>query len=169
MTERRLLTIPISHFCEKARWALERAGLAYREERHVQGIHSFAARRAGGGSTVPVLVTPAGAIGESREIVEWVDDMADEMPQAANEPAEVTADDRPEPPGADQITAAVTEIQRVLRDDFTAAKKPPEKTALAEKRWTWLCFDRAQSAWTLFGRKGCSSKSEPSSCVLPRL
>jgi hypothetical protein len=24
---RRLLTIPISHFCEKARWALDRAGL----------------------------------------------------------------------------------------------------------------------------------------------
>ena len=30
-----LITIPISHFCEKARWALERAGLPYREERHV--------------------------------------------------------------------------------------------------------------------------------------
>jgi len=27
---RRLLTIPISHFCEKARWALERAGLVFR-------------------------------------------------------------------------------------------------------------------------------------------
>jgi len=24
----RLVTIPISHYCEKARWALERAGLA---------------------------------------------------------------------------------------------------------------------------------------------
>jgi glutathione S-transferase len=35
----RLITIPISHYCEKARWALERAGLPYREERHVQGIH----------------------------------------------------------------------------------------------------------------------------------
>jgi glutathione S-transferase len=35
----RLVTIPISHHCEKARWALERAGIPYREERHVQGIH----------------------------------------------------------------------------------------------------------------------------------
>src|SRR5207245_5276432 len=42
-------------------------------------------------------------------------------------------------------------------------------TALAEKRWTWLCRDRAQSARALFGRNGCSSKSEPSSCVRPRL
>jgi glutathione S-transferase len=70
----RLVTIPISHYCEKARWALDRAGLAYREERHVQGIHRVAARRAGGGRTVPVLVTPEGALGESDEILVWVDE-----------------------------------------------------------------------------------------------
>jgi glutathione S-transferase len=70
----RLVTIPISHYCEKARWALERAGIEYREERHVQGIHQLAARRAGGGLTVPVLVTPTGSIGESEQILEWVDE-----------------------------------------------------------------------------------------------
>jgi glutathione S-transferase len=74
MDELRLITIPISHYCEKARWALERAGVSYREERHVQGIHQLAARRAGGGVTVPVLVTPGGAIGESQEILAWVDE-----------------------------------------------------------------------------------------------
>jgi glutathione S-transferase len=70
----RLITLPISHYCEKARWALERAGMPYREERHVQGIHQLLARRAGGGTTVPVLVTPAGAIGDSAEILAWVDE-----------------------------------------------------------------------------------------------
>jgi glutathione S-transferase len=74
MTALRLITIPISHYCEKARWALERAGIAYREERHVQGIHMLAARRAGGGITVPVLVTPEGALGESEDILHWVDE-----------------------------------------------------------------------------------------------
>lgn len=69
----RLITIPISHYCEKARWALERAGIPYREERHVQAIHRVASRRAGGGSTVPVLVTPEGVLGESEEILVWVD------------------------------------------------------------------------------------------------
>lgn len=69
----RLVTIPISHFCEKARWGLERARIGYREERHVQGVHRLAARRAGGGTTVPVLVTPEGSIGESQQILEWVD------------------------------------------------------------------------------------------------
>jgi glutathione S-transferase len=70
----RLITIPISHYCEKARWALERAGIAYREERHVQGIHRVVARRAGGGQTVPVLVTPEGSLGESEDILRWVDE-----------------------------------------------------------------------------------------------
>jgi glutathione S-transferase len=74
VTVLRLVTIPISHYCEKARWALERAAIPYREERHVQGIHQIAARRAGGGKTVPVLVTPDGAIGESEQILSWVDE-----------------------------------------------------------------------------------------------
>ena len=70
----RLVTIPISHYCEKARWALDLARIEYREERHVQGIHQTAARRAGGGKTVPVLVTPDGVLGESSEILAWVDE-----------------------------------------------------------------------------------------------
>jgi glutathione S-transferase len=70
----RLITIPISHYCEKARWALERVGIAYREERHVQGIHRLASRRAGGGGTVPVLVTPDGVLGESEKILAWIDE-----------------------------------------------------------------------------------------------
>jgi glutathione S-transferase len=70
----RLVTIPISHYCEKARWALERVRMPYREERHIQGVHRIAARRAGGGPTVPVLVTPDGSIGESSEILAWIDE-----------------------------------------------------------------------------------------------
>ena len=89
----RLITIPISHYCEKARWALERGGQPNREERHVQGIHRLAARRAGGGVTVPVLVTGDGVIGQSREILAWVDRGAPPeqrlFPAAAAERAEV--------------------------------------------------------------------------------
>ena len=74
MNEPRLLTIPISHFCEKARWALDRAGLAYREEPHVQGVHRVAVRRAGGGLTVPVLVAGEEVVGESQQILAWADE-----------------------------------------------------------------------------------------------
>jgi glutathione S-transferase len=67
----RLVTIPISHFCEKARWALDRAGIAYTEERHLPFLHLLAARRAGGGQTVPVLVTEDAVLTESADIVRW--------------------------------------------------------------------------------------------------
>jgi glutathione S-transferase len=70
---RRLLTIPISHYCEKARWALERAGLAYSEERHVQGVHILVARRAGGRETVPVLIAEEGVSNESEDILRYAD------------------------------------------------------------------------------------------------
>jgi len=70
----RLITIPISHYCEKARWALDRAGISFREERHIQGVHMVVARRAGGRITVPVLVTPDEVLAESAEILAWVDE-----------------------------------------------------------------------------------------------
>jgi glutathione S-transferase len=69
----RLITIPISHYCEKARWALDRAGIPFVEEPHVQGIHRIAVRRAGGRQTAPVLVSPEGVFSESAEIVAYAD------------------------------------------------------------------------------------------------
>ena len=70
----RLITIPISHFCEKARWALDRAGVRYTEQRHLQLIHVAVARRAGGRNTVPVLVTATGQVlADSSDILRWAD------------------------------------------------------------------------------------------------
>jgi glutathione S-transferase len=71
-----LVTIPISHFCEKARWALDRAGIAYEERPHVQILHRFAARRAGGGTTVPVLVRSGKALTDSQQILDYADSRA---------------------------------------------------------------------------------------------
>jgi glutathione S-transferase len=68
-----LLTIPISHFCEKARWALDRAGIDYVEERHVQGPSRIHSKRAGGRGTLPVLVTPHGNLVDSDDILPWAD------------------------------------------------------------------------------------------------
>jgi glutathione S-transferase len=68
-----LVTLPISHFCEKARWALDRAGVAYVERRHMQIIHQFAARLAGGGKSVPVLKTGDGVFTQSHDIMVYAD------------------------------------------------------------------------------------------------
>ena len=78
MSRRRLVTIPFSHYCEKARWALDRAGMSYDEEMHLPVFHSVAVRRAGGTRMVPVLVTPHGPIEDSTRIVEWIDAMLPE-------------------------------------------------------------------------------------------
>jgi glutathione S-transferase len=71
--QRTLITIPISHFCEKARWALDRANLSYTEQPHIQIVHRIAARKASGGKTVPVLVSEEGVFADSTAILEYAD------------------------------------------------------------------------------------------------
>jgi glutathione S-transferase len=71
-----LVTIPISHYCEKARWALDRAGVEYREKAHLQIFHWVAVRRAGGGKTAPVLVCGDRVFAESDEILDEADSLA---------------------------------------------------------------------------------------------
>jgi len=70
----RLITIGFSHYCEKARWALDRSALVYREEDHVPLFHWRGSLAAGGGRTVPVLVTPSAVLRESTQIVRFVDE-----------------------------------------------------------------------------------------------
>jgi glutathione S-transferase len=69
----RLITIPPSHYCEKARWALELARIPFVEERHPPLLHLPAARkgRATGHST-PVLVADGEVVPDSTEILEFV-------------------------------------------------------------------------------------------------
>jgi glutathione S-transferase len=82
-----LVTIPISHFCEKARWALDRAGIDYVEERHVQGPSRIASKRAGGTGTTPVLITGRGSLIDSEDIVAFADPS---LRQAEPEVARIT-------------------------------------------------------------------------------
>jgi glutathione S-transferase len=68
-----LITIPISHYCERARWALDRARVTYEERAHVQAIHRYATLRAGGGLTAPVFVCRDGVLADSADILAWAD------------------------------------------------------------------------------------------------
>lgn len=68
----RLVTISVSHYCEKARWALDRAGLRYVEEGHAPLFHRpFTMAR--GGSSTPLLATPHGALTDSTDILRFAD------------------------------------------------------------------------------------------------
>ncbi len=72
----RLITISISHYCEKARWALDRLEVAYIEESHAPLFHRIATRSRGGKNAVPVLVTPAGTLSDSTDILHYLDGLA---------------------------------------------------------------------------------------------
>jgi glutathione S-transferase len=72
-TTPRLITIPFSHYCEKARWALDRCGIAYEEEGHLPVFHYLATYRAGARRTVPVLVDRKTVVRDSTDIIAWAD------------------------------------------------------------------------------------------------
>lgn len=70
----RLVTIPFSHYCEKARWALDHAGLAYVEEPHAPMLAWAPAVTASGQRQVPVLVpVDAAVVTGSTNILRWAD------------------------------------------------------------------------------------------------
>lgn len=65
-----LITIPLSHYCEKARWALDRVGIQYREEAHAPLVHRLFTMTKGGG-TVPLLIDGNRRIVTSTEILRY--------------------------------------------------------------------------------------------------
>jgi glutathione S-transferase len=73
---RRLVTIPLSHYCEKARWALDLAGVPYREDGWAPCLHRLGLMRYRA-TTAPVLVVGDGTVlRESTDIVRHADDVA---------------------------------------------------------------------------------------------
>lgn len=67
-----LITMPHSHYSEKARWALDWLALPYREEPHAPLLHRFATTR-NGGRSVPVLVHGASRFVDSTDIAMHAD------------------------------------------------------------------------------------------------
>lgn len=87
----RLVTITFSHYCEKARWALDRAGIAYVEDGHLPLFAWVPALRAGRARTVPSLVTAGGALTDSTDILRWVDRQGGAAPLFPADDPEVAA------------------------------------------------------------------------------
>jgi glutathione S-transferase len=71
--ENRLITIPISHYCEKARWALEWSEIPFVEKKHLQGFHYLYSYKTAKSHTVPVLKTADGVFSDSTDIINWCD------------------------------------------------------------------------------------------------
>lgn len=81
-TPYRLITIPPSHYCEKARWALETVGADFREERHPPLLHLRSVRAAGGRRSTPVLRGRGVVVTDSTDILEHLQRAHGELPPA---------------------------------------------------------------------------------------
>lgn len=73
----RLITIAVSHYCEKVRWALDWVNISYIEEIHVPLLHRLATRQHGG-TSVPVLVTDTNTFTDSTDILHHLNTIAPE-------------------------------------------------------------------------------------------
>ncbi|KAB2898840.1 MAG: glutathione S-transferase family protein [Kofleriaceae bacterium] len=97
----RLITIAFSHYCEKARWALDRADIDYVEDAHLPLFSYLPLVRAGAKRTAPALVTDDGTVlVDSTDILRWCD---------AHGRAEPLF-----PPGDDEVVALKEEFDRHL-------------------------------------------------------
>ncbi|MDX1804237.1 MAG: glutathione S-transferase family protein [Alcanivorax sp.] len=65
---------PISHYCEKVRWALDYKGLKYRLRNHLPGLHLKKVRKMAPRSSVPLLQHEGLVIQGSELIISYLDE-----------------------------------------------------------------------------------------------
>jgi len=80
-----LYQISISHFCEKARWALDFKGIPYRSVNLLPVAHILATRRLAPSTTVPILVHDGNILQNSPVILDYLEK---KFPEPALLPAE---------------------------------------------------------------------------------
>jgi glutathione S-transferase len=77
----------MSHFNEKARWALDWKGIPHRRQTHLPGPHAFAMLRLSGQRTTPVLVLDGAVIAGSAAILAALEERFPERPLLPADPA----------------------------------------------------------------------------------
>lgn len=70
----KLYQFPISHYCEKIRWALDYKGLDYKTINLLPGLHIKTTKRMAKYSSVPVLSDEEAVIQNSHEIITYLDE-----------------------------------------------------------------------------------------------
>jgi glutathione S-transferase len=80
--------LEISHYNEKARWALDYKGVEHVRRAVTPALQEFTARRLRAGRTVPILEVDGRAIGDSTEIIEEIERRWPEPPLYPADPEE---------------------------------------------------------------------------------
>ncbi len=77
-----------SHFCEKARWALDYKGLPHIRKNLVPGLHVKAARKLAPKSCLPILVDHGTVVQDSTSIITFLDERFPDRPLIPHDPQE---------------------------------------------------------------------------------
>jgi glutathione S-transferase len=85
---RTLYQFPFSHYCEKARWALDYKGLAYECRNVLPGPHLKVTGRLAPKTCVPILIDQGAVLQDSTSIITYLDGMYPERPLTPNGPPE---------------------------------------------------------------------------------
>ena len=81
-----LYQFPISHYCEKVRWALNFKELHHRVKNLLPGLHMLKTKKLAANSSVPILTRGEEIIQGSRQIISWLDDKFPEKELTPTQP-----------------------------------------------------------------------------------
>ena len=70
----KLLEFPHSHYCEKARWALDYKGIPFERVALLPGFHMRTVRRYAPKTSVPVMLSDSDVVQGSSEIIDYLDE-----------------------------------------------------------------------------------------------
>ena len=65
-----MITVPVSPYCDLARWVLDRLSVNYDERAHAPVFNTLAAKRHRGGTVVPVVDLGATSLTDARQVVD---------------------------------------------------------------------------------------------------
>jgi glutathione S-transferase len=137
MTEPRpkLVTFALSHFCEKARWALDWHGITYDEISWPPGVHVILAKRCGAkGTTLPILLTGSEVIQGSTAIIDWADTKAKNTVRSLT-PGEQGAEAREIERRADEVIGI--HVRRLAYSELLPGYANALKPALLHRSRGW--------------------------------
>jgi glutathione S-transferase len=75
-----LYQFEFSHFCEKARWALDYKGLPHERKNLLPGLHARVARKLASNSSLPILVDDGAVVQDSSSIITFLDQKYPDRP-----------------------------------------------------------------------------------------
>ena len=84
----KLFVFPHSHYCEKARWALDYKGIPFEPVALIPGFHIMTVRKYAPQTSVPVLLTDTETIQGSSEIIDYLEEKFPSRPLTPSDAAQ---------------------------------------------------------------------------------